>query len=185
MLIHFLWAQSVLLLSPAVAWVRVIFGRTAYLAGKVVEGSVEEEGHRDARQTGEPADAHGQTQWAPLTVEVWLPEMESADPPRECRRTTASLRTWQWTLLERAFSQGPWLSGGLRFEFKLIESSVNIIEYIFPSLPSTRKRTFKNKFPPIKTHPEVLRYDKCKTREVSLSPEEDAIANQYISLILT
>lgn len=61
------------------------------MAGKVVEGSVEEEGHRDARQMGEPADAHGQAQRAPLTVEVWLPEMESADPPRECRRTTASL----------------------------------------------------------------------------------------------
>ena len=111
-LIHFLWAQSVLLLPPAVAWVRVIFGRTAYLAGKVVEGSVEEEGDRDARQTGEPADACGQTQRAPLTVEVWLPETESTDPPRECRRTTASLWTWWWTLLERAFSQGPWLSGG-------------------------------------------------------------------------
>lgn len=58
-----------------------------------MEGSVEEEGHRDARQMGEPADARGQTQQAPLTVEVWLPETESADPPRECRRTMASLRT--------------------------------------------------------------------------------------------
>ena len=56
-----------------------------------MEGSVEEEGHRDARQTGEPADARGQTQRAPLTVEVWLPEMESTDLPRECRRTTNSL----------------------------------------------------------------------------------------------
>lgn len=44
-----------------------------------MEGSVEEERCRDARQAGEPADACGQTQRAPLTVGVWLPEMESKD----------------------------------------------------------------------------------------------------------
>lgn len=99
-------------LPPAVAWVRVIFGRTAHSLWKVEQGSVQEE--RQRCQTGGRASRHT---WTGLSELLLLVECRclKCNPrirPRECRRTVTSLWTWPWTLLESASAQGPWHSRG-------------------------------------------------------------------------
>lgn len=155
MLIPFAWAQSTSLLPPAVACVRVIFGRTAHSIWRSCWGVRKRRG-RDARQAGEPADTRGPCSVSSSygwSVAAWNEirgsGLESAGGPWPLCELGSELSS-KVLLLEV-----PDTPQALCFEFRLIESSVNLVECTFPTPAIYKYKEFLNVFFLLESVPKV------------------------------